>query len=187
MVARSFAGKETVKGAEAAVLSRLHSLAETHVMLVDNEWQGADIAEIVGTEMSPYADRVTMEGPSLNLGPKAAQNFALAVHELATNAAKYGALSNATGQVHISWSVGGSNGYGLFNFRWQERGGPPVTPPKRKGFGSIVLERIMAEHCAVSPRIEFTASGLVFDLSAALDVITAGEGADLGGGPNGSS
>ena len=74
-------------------------------MLIDKEWQGADIAEVVRTEMSPYAGRVTIEGPSILLDAKAAQNFALAVHELATNAVKYGALSNHSGRVHISWSV----------------------------------------------------------------------------------
>jgi PAS domain S-box-containing protein len=144
VVARSFAGKQTVKEAEAAVVDRLHSLAQTHVMLIDKQWQGADLAEVVRTEMSPYADRVHVEGSGLFLNAKAAQNFALALHELATNAAKYGALSNATGRVHISWSTSTSKGVPLFAFRWQERGGPPVSPPTNKGFGSAVLEQVMA-------------------------------------------
>jgi len=80
------------------------------------------------------------------LTDKAAQNFALALHELATNAAKYGALSNHTGRVHISWSVVKPNGYRQFIFRWQERGGPQVTPPTSKGFGGVVLEQVMAEY-----------------------------------------
>ena len=97
VVSRSFAGKSTVKDAEAAVVSRLRSLGQTHIMLIDKEWQGADLVEIVRAEMSPYAGRVKVEGPSLMLTARAAQNFALALHELATNAAKHGALSNATG------------------------------------------------------------------------------------------
>ena len=101
VVGRSFAGKQTVKDAEATVVSRLASLAQTHVMLMDKQWEGLDLAEVISTEMSPYAGRVKIEGPQLTLNPKAAQNFSLAVHELATNAAKYGALSNATGWVHI--------------------------------------------------------------------------------------
>jgi two-component sensor histidine kinase len=105
-VSRSFAERRTVKEAEQAVFSRLQSLAQTHVMLIDKEWQGADIAEVVRLEMSPYADRCTMEGPTIVLNAKAAQNFALAVHELATNAVKYGAISSQFGRVHISWSVG---------------------------------------------------------------------------------
>jgi PAS domain S-box-containing protein len=103
VVGRSFAGKETVAEAEAAVMSRLSSLAQTHVLLLDKQWGGIDIAEVVGAEMSPYAGRVRIDGPKLMLHPKAAQNFSLAFHELATNAAKYGALSNATGSVHITW------------------------------------------------------------------------------------
>ena len=78
VVARSFAGKRTVKDAEEAVLSRLRSLAQTHVMLIDKEWQGADLAEVVRSELSPHADRVRVEGPKLVLSAKAAQNFALA-------------------------------------------------------------------------------------------------------------
>ena len=121
-------------------------------MLIDKEWQGADLAEVVRTEMSPYAGRVTMEGPTIVLNAKAAQNFALAVHELATNAVKYGALSNQSGRVHISWSVGKPNGHDQFMFRWQERGGPPVSPPTRKGFGSTVLEQVMAEYFENPPQ-----------------------------------
>jgi len=93
VVARSFSGKQTAKEAESAVVDRLRSLAQTHVMLMDKEWQGANLAEVVRAEMSPFADRVQVEGPDLVLTAKAAQHFALALHELATNAAKYGALS----------------------------------------------------------------------------------------------
>ena len=155
VVARSFAGKQTVTEAESAVVDRLRSLAQTHVMLIDKEWQGADLAEVVRTEMSPYADRVQIEGPDLLITAKAAQNFALALHELATNAVKYGALSNATGRVHISWSTSKPNGTPVFAFRWQERGGPPVSPPAHKGFGSVVLEQVMAGYSDVPPTGRF--------------------------------
>jgi PAS domain S-box-containing protein len=86
VVARSFAGKETVGEAEEAVLNRLHSLAKTHAMLIDKDWQGAELSDVVATEMSPYADRVSANGPRVLLSAKAAQNFALAIHKLATNA-----------------------------------------------------------------------------------------------------
>jgi PAS domain S-box-containing protein len=175
VVARSFAGKLTVKDAEEAVLSRLRSLAQTHVMLIDKQWQGADLAEVVRTEMSPYADRIRVEGPKLVLSAKAAQNFALALHELATNAAKYGALSNATGRVEIVWSVLKSNGSGSFAFRWLERNGPPVSPPTQKGFGSVVLEQVMGEYFDAPPRIEFAAGGVSYEISGALDGVVADE------------
>ena len=146
VIARSFADKATVAEAKEAVLSRLHSLAQTHVMLIDKEWQGADIADVVRTEMSPYAGRATIEGPAIMLNAKAAQNFALAVHELATNAAKHGALSSQTGRVDISWSIAKPNGHSQFLFKWQERGGPQVRAPSRKGFGTTVLEQVMADY-----------------------------------------
>jgi PAS domain S-box-containing protein len=179
VVARSFAGKLTVKDAEEAVLSRLRSLAQTHVMLIDKQWQGADLAEVVRSEVSPHADRVRVEGPKLVLSAKAAQNFALAVHELATNAAKYGALSNATGQVDIGWSVVKSNGSGSFTFRWQERGGPPVSPPKQKGFGSVVLEQVMAEYFEAPPQVDFAPAGVSYEISGSLDAIAPDEPASL--------
>jgi two-component sensor histidine kinase len=172
VVSRSFAGRHSVKDAEAAVVSRLSSLAQTHVMLIDKEWRGADLAEIVRSEVGPYGDRVQVEGASVMLQASAAQGFALALHELATNAAKYGALSNATGRVHISWSKLASNGSNRLTFRWQERGGPPVRPPTRKGFGSVVLEEAMTEHFDVPPRIDFSTAGVTYELSGALDALT---------------
>lgn len=98
-----------------------------------------------------------------------------AVHELATNAAKYGALSNATGRVHIHWSVFKPNGHRLLVFRWQEHGGPPVTQPKQKGFGSAVLEQVMAEYFETPPTIEFAATGVRYEVSGSLDGLTTGE------------
>ena len=161
-----------MKEAEQAILSRLHALAQTHVMLIDKDWQGGDIAEVVRTEMSPYADRVTIEGPSVMLNAQAAQNFALAVHELATNAAKYGALSNLTGHVHISWSVFKPTGHRQFMFRWHERGGPQVTAPSHKGFGTTVLQLVMAEYFDSRPQIEFAADGVRYEVVGSLEGIT---------------
>jgi len=125
--------------------------------------------------MSPYAERVRVEGPKLVLSAKAAQNFALALHELATNAAKYGALSNTTGRVEIVWSVLKSDGSGSFAFRWLERNGPPVSPPKQKGFGSVVLEQVMGEYFDAPPRIDFAAGGVSYEISGSLDGVTADE------------
>jgi PAS domain S-box-containing protein len=172
VVSRSFAGKLNVKDAETAVKNRLRSLAETHALLVEKDWQGADLAAVVRTEMSPYPDRVTVDGPTVMLSAQAAQNFALAVHELATNAAKYGALSNQKGWVHISWSVLQRNGDNQFSFRWQEREGPPVEQPTIKGFGAVVLEQVMAEYFAVPPKIEFAPGGVCYELKGSLDAVS---------------
>ena len=171
VVSRSFAGKHTVKDAEAAVMNRLRSLGQTHVMLIEKEWQGADLADIVRSEMGPFTGRVQVEGPPLTLGARAAQNFALALHELATNAAKYGALSNATGRIHIGWSKVALDGSERFIFRWREQGGPPVSPPTEKGFGSAVLEQVMAELFDVPPRIDFAIEGFCYELNGSLDAM----------------
>jgi PAS domain S-box-containing protein len=172
VVARSFAGKNTVSEAQTAVVSRLRSLAQTHLLLMDQQWEGTELADIVRAEMKPYADRVLAHGPSLILSAKAAQNFALALHELATNAAKYGALSNTRGRVDISWSVAKANGSGQFTFRWQERGGPEVSPPTQKGFGSTVLEHVMAEYFDSPPRIEFASGGISYEIAGSLDSVS---------------
>ena len=172
VVARSFAGKKTVDEAQSAVLSRLGSLAQTHLLLMDQQWEGAELADIVNSEMKPYADRVLAHGPSLVLSAKAAQNFALAIHELATNAAKYGSLSTPAGRVYISWSISKPNGVGQFSFRWEERGGPAVSAPGQKGFGSTVLEQVMAEYFDVPPRMEFASGGVSYELSGSLDSVS---------------
>lgn len=171
VVSRSFAGKQSVADAEAAVVGRLRSLGQTHVILMDKKWQGADLDEIVRSEMSPYTGRVQVEGPSLMLNEKATQNFALAVHELATNAAKYGALSNTTGQVHVRWWESSD----CLTFRWQERGGPSVASPAHKGFGSVVLEHLMAEHFETLPEMDFASSGLTYSLTTSLGSIAASD------------
>jgi PAS domain S-box-containing protein len=172
IVSSSFAGKYTVRDAERSVVSRLSALGKAHFMLIDKQWQGADLAEIVRTEMSPYGDRVQVEGASLLLTATAAQSFALALHELATNAAKYGALSNVTGRVHITWSKFASNGSNVFTFRWKEQGGPPVRLPTQKGFGSAVLEEAMTEHFDVPPRLDFSLEGVTYELIGPLDALT---------------
>ena len=173
VVWRSFAGKRTLKEAEVAVRDRLHSLAQTHTMLLDKEWRGVDLDEIVRTEMAPYAGRVAIEGPPILLNTQAAQNFALALHELATNAAKYGALSDEAGQVLIAWSTSELNGRREFHFRWEERGGPPVAEPEQRGFGSAVLEQVMAEYFDKPPQITFASSGVAYELSGSLEALTA--------------
>ncbi|REF84653.1 PAS domain S-box-containing protein [Methylovirgula ligni] len=173
VVSRSFAGKTSVADAKTAVLNRLYTLAQTNVLLMEQDFHGADIRQVVCTEMSPYQDRTEIEGPRIVVTAQAAQNLALAVHELATNAAKYGALCTASGRVRINWQVFEDGGRRFFAFRWQEEGGPPVQVPERKGFGSTVLEQVMAEYFDTPPRIDFATSGVVYELTGLLDGIAA--------------
>jgi len=122
----------------SAVQGRIRALAQTHELLSRSRWKGADILRLVLDEMAPYqgaGQRVTAIGPTVTVSPADAQTFAIALHELATNAAKYGSLSTETGRVDVSWSCCEDT----LKLTWKETGGPRVTPPHSKGFGTKVI------------------------------------------------
>lgn len=119
---------------------RLLALAGTYRRLTKSNWSGISLSEIVHLTLEPFAARTEIAGPDLMLSAKNAQNFSLALHELATNALKHGALSSAGGNVSIVWTVASNGGGSILKFRWQERGGPPVRGPGQRGFGTLLLE-----------------------------------------------
>jgi PAS domain S-box-containing protein len=126
---------------------RIQALAANQDLLIRNAWRGIEIDDLVHAQLAPFADltgsRIVVHGPKLRLKETAAQAIGLALHELATNAGKYGALSTATGRVDVRWETEGD----AFSVSWIEREGPPVSAPKRRGFGTVVME-IMAERSA---------------------------------------
>src|SRR6185503_13790714 len=129
-----------------AVEGRIHALAATHNLLSATHWEGADLRRIVEEELAPYRsgrdDRVVTDGPPALLLPATAQAVALALHELATNAAKYGALSREGGRLKLTWTVGKE----AAELQWTESGGPRTEPPSSLGFGlSIVRASIEAQ------------------------------------------
>jgi PAS domain S-box-containing protein len=136
------ARRDTVEDYVRAVEGRIGALAQTHELLSQSRWEGADILRLILDEMAPYhgdgQQRVTAMGPSLVLVPEQAQLVAMAVHELATNAAKYGSLSVDTGRVDVSWSQAD----GVLSLIWRESQGPKVTPPKRAGFGTRIISSL---------------------------------------------
>ena len=142
---------QTLQGEEyahvrQALLARLITLGHAHDILTQTSWQGAPIEEVVEKALVPHRtvqNRIHVSGQEVEVAPKQALSLALAVHELATNALKYGALSSETGSVRITWSNGDEANPG-FRFTWEEAGGPPVAQPTRKGFGSRLIERILA-------------------------------------------
>jgi two-component sensor histidine kinase len=161
VVSRSFAGKQTVEEAEAAVLDRLHSLAQTHMLLLEKEWQGTDLMELVRHEMRPFTSRVVMSGPAIILSPQAAQNFALALHELATNAAKHGALSTSRGRVGVTWSIAAAaGGSQALKLEWREQGDKPVSPPTRESYGLSTIRNLLRFEHGATVDVLFTPSGL---------------------------
>jgi PAS domain S-box-containing protein len=119
---------------------RLLALASTYRRLAKSNWSGISLNEIVRLTLEPFAARTEIAGPDLLLSAKNAQNFSLALHELATNALKHGALSSAGGNVSIGWTITSNGGGPVLKFRWQERGGPPVVAPGQRGFGTLLLE-----------------------------------------------
>ena len=109
-------------------------MARAHSLLASEHWQGVNLETLLRDELKAQADRVAFSGPAVQLGPVAAQPLAMALHELATNAAKYGALSTLDGRVQISWQM--DNAVDGLLLRWEEFGGPPITgSPARRGFG----------------------------------------------------
>jgi PAS domain S-box-containing protein len=127
--------------AQAAFLARLHALANAHGLLTDGAGEGAALEDIARGQLAGFTGAVSIEGPHIFLKPSAAQSFALVIHELATNAAKHGALSSSAGRVGIRWSIRANEETPRLHFIWQERGGPTVAKPTHKGFGTVLLWR----------------------------------------------
>ena len=143
---------------------RLFALARAHDVLTRENWEGAELREIIDEVVEPYLRQKTkhfeIEGPRLRLIPRTALAIAMAVHELATNAAKYGALSVPSGCVVITWAITPGDVPRLV-LRWQERGGPPVTVPTRRGFGTRLIERSLAQDIGGEVRLTYAPAGAV--------------------------
>jgi len=163
---RSLADARPLPEAREALDGRLRALAATYGVLTDESFDGAPLEVVLGGELAAFGARAHVEGPNFVLTVKAAQTFGLIAHELATNAAKYGALSNAQGSLEVRWAVEpGENGAQLV-FDWRERGGPPCCPPARKGFGAMILSRIAAAEFDCQPELSYASEGFRYRLAA---------------------
>jgi two-component sensor histidine kinase len=144
--------------------ARLQALAASHDILVRESWYGASLNELVRSQLAAYSDskdgRIEIEGPAVALKPEAAQNLGLALHELALNAAKFGALSVPNGRISIRWDRQGNTDGGAIVFDWQEHLGPKVKPRRKKGFGSMVIEKNLARALDADVTMDFEADGL---------------------------
>jgi PAS domain S-box-containing protein len=173
IVTRSLTGTRPLAEERDTLTRRLQALARSQSALMGEGFHGALLAEIVRLEFEGFSDRVTASGPDVMLNSKATQTFALLLHELATNAAKYGALSRpGKGQVDIHWTIEGTGEEARFKFQWQESGGPPVVTPTRKGFGSTLLEKLASQEFGARPKISFAAQGLSYLIDASLHGMT---------------
>jgi PAS domain S-box-containing protein len=157
------------QAAQSAFLSRLMALSRAHDVLTAKGWEGADLSDVVASSTEPFSggERFSVTGPSVWLEPGKALAFSLALHELATNASKYGALTRPEGQVSLEWYFSDEGGTRLV-FVWRETGGPIVHPPSHRGFGSRLLERGLAGQLGGKVELDFGASGITCRVELAL-------------------
>jgi two-component sensor histidine kinase len=152
---------------------RLLALSKTHNLLTRKSWREAELRDIAEQELAPYRkpgdERVVLNGPDVKLPARYAINLGLVLHELVTNAAKYGALSNNAGHLDVTWSVDGSpDRPQQLRIHWTETGGPPVAPPKRQGFGSRLIRRSIEGELGGYMVLNFAEAGVSYDISVPL-------------------
>jgi two-component sensor histidine kinase len=168
IASQSFRAAGIAPEALRAFDARLIALGNVHGVLTKQSWDAADLHDVVWAALRPHSapdrDRFTVEGPNVQVGPKCAVAFSMAVHELATNAIKYGALSADSGHVDIAWSAADDR----LRWQWRERGGPPVAVPERTGFGSRMIERALALQLSGKVAIDYRPAGVVCTIDAPL-------------------
>jgi PAS domain S-box-containing protein len=175
IASRSLSGTRSLAEARDALVARIQALARSQALLVNGSFEGVSLTEIIRMELEAFSERVRVVGPDVMLNSRAAQTFALLVHELATNATKHGALSQVEGRIVIDWSIEHEGVEAKFRFRWMERDGPRVAEPARQGFGRLLIEKAAAQEFSAEPRISFDPEGLTYGIEAPLSAI-AGAG-----------
>jgi PAS domain S-box-containing protein len=144
---------------------RIQAPSANQELLVRDEWKGVESEDLVHAQLAPFADligsRIVVQGPELRLKANAAQAIGLALHELATNAGKYGALSTDAGRVDICWATDGN----IFTMSWVERDGPPVSAPKRRGFGTVVMQEMAEDTVDGTVDLDYAPSGVTWRLT----------------------
>ncbi len=172
ITSRSLDSDRAAREIRDILIGRLRALSETYTTLTESSWEGASLHEIVKRELDIFSNRIGIGGCDMMLSPSAAQGFALIVHELAINAAKYGALSTPAGRVEVECSIEAVQEEDLFTFRWRETNGPPVNASGRKGFGTTILDsaaRQFSDHIA----FDYAPSGFRYVLQARASAIQA--------------
>ena len=156
---------DSVADLKKAIEGRIQALANVHSLFVASRWIGAELSTIAQQELAPYSatgeKRVRTDGPQVLLAPDIAQAVAVTLHELATNAVKYGALSTTNGHIDLKWS---QEANGRLNLRWIETGGPTVLPPTRRGFGGRIIEQMIAQ-LKGKTRFDWRAEGLICEIT----------------------
>lgn len=156
---------DDVAAFRAAITGRIKALSRAHSLLAASQWQGVDLATLAAEELAPFeragGEAITISGPSIRLVPDASQALAMALHELASNAAQHGALSGEAGRVALSWRVSDRDGRPHAEILWRETGGPPVEPPERTGFGFTAIQGAIEHQLCGKVDLEWASDGLV--------------------------
>lgn len=155
---RTFRGENQEKF--ATFEGRILALSHTHNLLTESQWLGVHLIELLKLEIFSFSDRIVLQGEDVVLSPRVAVSFGLLFHELVTNAVKYGALSTAEGHVEITWTVKSSGADEIIELDWNEIGGPPVTKPSRKGFGTTVIQSSIQQELQGTIDLQYAPSGV---------------------------
>ena len=162
----TLAGADDLATAQEAVDRRIGSMARAHDLLMARAWTGANLADVVARALDAFTPaQVKVSGSGIDVSPKHALTLSLALHELATNAVKHGALSCRDGRVDVRWDVEDR----LLRLDWQESGGPPVVPPTRKGFGTRLLEELVVGDLGGNTRLTYDTSGVRYSMTVPRD------------------
>ena len=166
---------DSLEGFSGVFLGRVHALTSAYALLSRENWSSVQLAEIASEELRPYRNgngaNIRIDGPAMPLASRSALALGMAIHELATNAVKYGALSVPEGDVSLTWTVRNEDDENVLVLDWEEHNGPPVVPPARRGFGSVLIERGLAYDLSGEARIEFLHGGVKASIRAPLATI----------------
>jgi len=170
---RSLVGSETLADARQSFESRLQALARANRRISRSNGSGVSLRDIVADELSTFPDRTTIDGSQFEVNAQQAQKFTLVLHELMTNAVKYGALSGPNGRINVSWSLKRNAAEPILSFRWEEHDGPHVIPPSKQGFGSQLIKISFPD-----ARTNYGADGLTFEIDMSVGQAAPARGAD---------
>jgi len=171
IVGQSLRNATSPKEAMQSINQRLIALGGAHDLLTAHNWRSAALRDLAARAVSFHQEatpRIALSGPDVGIGPRSSFSLALALHELCTNAIKYGALSNSTGTVAIAWHIDRAIAPPRFHLEWRERGGPPYKPPTRKGFGSRLVSASFGSEVDGKSRLEFDPAGVIWRIDAPL-------------------
>lgn len=180
-LAHQTADSADAKAFARRLTQRIAGLAASNSLLISGKWQGVELATLVRSQLALFVvdldRRVVLTGPSLRLMPAAAQAVGMALHELATNAVKHGALAAGDGRIRVDWSVEERAGQAAFSMAWVEEGGPSVDKPRRSGFGRTMIERMIAQALGGAATLDFAPGGVAWRFTCPAQRALEGAGA----------